>query len=80
MYISLGLPDQLSNTTIQKRERTYTLMVVVKWTSAPAATLTRRSTGWLNAELRPTLPFIAADAEVIGTSDDKDDETDVDES
>jgi hypothetical protein len=34
-------------------------MVVVKWTSALAVTLTRSNTVLLNAELRPTLPLIA---------------------
>ena len=43
---------------------TYTLMVVVKWTSAPVTTLTRRRTALLNAEERPTLPFTAE----LGTS------------
>lgn len=57
----------------------YTLMVVVKCTSAPAATLTRSSTGWLKAELKPTLPFIADETDAMGTSDDRDDETEVDE-
>ena len=39
-------------------------MVVVKWTSAPVTTLTRRRTALLNAEERPTLPFTAE----LGTS------------
>lgn len=60
----------------------YTLMVVVKCTSAPAATLTRSSTGLLSAELSPTLPFMAEDTEAMGIamSDDEDELRDVDES
>lgn len=55
-------------------------MVVVKWTSAPAATLTRRRTGRLNAELNPTLPFTADETDAIGMSDDEDELREVDES
>jgi hypothetical protein len=36
-------------------------MVVVKWTSAPVATLTRSKTDLLSEELNPTLPFMADD-------------------
>jgi hypothetical protein len=46
-------------------------MVVVKWTSAPAATLTRRRIGLLSADPSPTLPFMAEDADIIGKSIDE---------
>ena len=54
-----GVRQSLSHLDKVEEEAAYTLMVVVKWTSALAVTRTRRRTGLDNAEPSPTLPFMA---------------------
>ena len=58
MYMSAGLHRSSAKSMTAERDQSYTLMVVVKCTSALAAILTRNNTALLSAEPNPTLPFV----------------------
>ena len=59
--MAYGLSQHFTGSRHCCGRHSYTLIVVVKCTSALAVTLTRKRTGLLRAELSPRLPFIAVD-------------------